>query len=74
MKKSDVTFEEAIKRLEAIVGELEAGELTLEQSLSKYEEGVSMAKACRVRLDDAETKLKELLDNGNLVDAEGVER
>ncbi|MBI4393823.1 MAG: exodeoxyribonuclease VII small subunit [Euryarchaeota archaeon] len=74
MKKSEVTFEEAIKRLEAIVDELEAGELTLEQSLSKYEEGVSMAKACRLRLDEAETRLKELLDNGDVVDAEGVER
>lgn len=55
------TFEEAMKALESIVGELEAGELALDESLAKYEAGVKMYRVCRKRLEGAEQKVKKLL-------------
>ena len=47
-------FEEAITRLEEIVGRLEKGEVPLEESIRLYEEGMKLGKNCRKMLDDAE--------------------
>ncbi len=60
-------FEAALERLEAIVHDLEDGELGLDQSLARYEEGVKYLKFCHQKLKDAEQKI-ELLTG---VDAEG---
>ena len=62
-------FEAALARLEEIVGELEHGELPLEQSLKLFEEGVKLARLCAVRLDEAERKVEQLLKDrsGKLV-------
>lgn len=57
MQQSDENFENSLKRLEEIVGELERGELPLEQSLSKYEEGIHRLKQCYRILDDVEKKI-----------------
>lgn len=53
-------FEEALKGLQAIVEEMEAGEMSLEQMLKRYEEGVRLSKVCQSRLDEAEAKLAQL--------------
>ncbi len=55
-----INFETAIRKLELIVEELEKGELPLEKSLKRYEEGVKLAKICQEHLDQAELKLKKL--------------
>jgi len=55
------TFEESSQRLEAIVKEMEKGELPLEQSLKLFEEGIALSGACKKELDEAEGKIEILL-------------
>ena len=55
------TFEQAIEKLEAIVTELEQGDLTLEQTIKKFEEGMELSKFCTEKLNQAEQKLKILV-------------
>jgi len=55
------TFEQAIERLESIVERLEAGELTLEESINVYEEGVKLAGFCAGKLDEAEHRVEILV-------------
>ena len=57
----ETTFEEAMQALETVVGELEAGELTLDESLAKYEAGVKMYRVCHKLLEGAEQKVQKLL-------------
>ena len=54
-------FEEALKRLTAIVERLESGELSLEQSLSLFEEGTRFSRTSQAQLDSAEKRVEELL-------------
>jgi exodeoxyribonuclease VII small subunit len=54
------TFEQSLRRLEAIVEQLERGDVTLDQSLQMYEEGIALAKTCADKLTQAELKLKKL--------------
>ncbi len=63
-KKTDLSFEEALARLQQIVGGLENGSVPLEESLSLFEEGVGLVKLCNERLDRAEQKVKILLQKG----------
>ena len=58
---SKKTFESAMKRLEEIVEKLEQGDLSLEESLTIFEEGMELSKFCAGKLNDAETKLKSLV-------------
>lgn len=58
------TFEQAIKRLEEIVAELEEGNLPLEESLKIYEEGVELTKFCFTKLNETEDKIKTLVKTG----------
>jgi exodeoxyribonuclease VII small subunit len=60
-------FEKKLGRLEDIVEKMETGELTLEDSLKLFEEGVKLSRECNVQLNDAEQKVKILLG----VDADG---
>ena len=55
------TFEQAIEKLEAIVDDLEQGDLTLEETLKKFEEGMELSKFCTDKLNQAEQKLKKLV-------------
>ena len=59
--KNEASFEESIKNLADIVKRLEEGELTLEQSLQAFEQGVALARAAQARLDAAEARVDELL-------------
>lgn len=62
------TFEEAILKLEAHVRTLEQGELTLDESLEIFEEGMKLAKFCTQKLNEAEQKIEILLEkNGELL-------
>jgi exodeoxyribonuclease VII small subunit len=55
-------FEEALERLETIVEELEAGSLTLEESLARYEEGVRLSRRLSASLDEAEKRIERLVE------------
>ena len=59
--KQEQTFEEAVTRLEEIVGQLEDGEIPLENSLTLFEEGVKLSRFCRTKLDEAEKRISLLL-------------
>ena len=66
-KKEDLNFEESIKKLEEIAQELEKGDLDLDSSVNKFEEGMKLSKKCNSLLEDAEKRITILLnDNGNL--------
>jgi exodeoxyribonuclease VII small subunit len=56
-------FEKALSRLEMIVSDLEAGELSLDDSLRIFEEGVKLSKTCLKMLDDAERKVEILVQD-----------
>lgn len=53
-------FEKALADLEKIVEALEGGELTLDESLKKYEDGVKLTRACQAKLQEAEKKIEIL--------------
>lgn len=65
----DAPFEEIIARLESVVKELESGELSLEDSLLAFETGVKLSRAGAARLDAAEARVEELLENHKLTGA-----
>ena len=56
-------FEQALEKLEAIVETMESGELTLEETLARFEEGTKLAKVCQTKLADAELKVSQLEKN-----------
>jgi len=62
------TFEQAMKKLEQIVQELEFGDQPLEKTLKRFEEGVKLSKFCSEKLDETEKKVTILLQDqkGNL--------
>ncbi len=62
-------FEKKLTRLETIVEKMEAGELSLEDSLKLFEEGVKLSRECNTQLNDAEQKVKILMG----FDANGAE-
>ena len=60
-KPGERNFEAALKELEQIVEQLEAGDLPLEQSLELFEQGVRLSRDCQKRLDEAERRVEILL-------------
>lgn len=62
-------FEDALSRLEEIVHKLEGGDLTLEDSLKAFEEGIKLSRLCSQKLEAAQKKIEALLrdQQGNLV-------
>ena len=65
---AEMKFEDALKRLEKIVEDLEGGSLSLDESLEKYEEGIRLSKACAKKLEVARKKVEILLksEDGSL--------
>ena len=59
-KKKENNFESSLARLEEISGQLESGDVGLEDSIRLYEEGIGLAKICYSTLKDAELKVTEL--------------
>jgi len=57
----EMGFGDALAEVERIVQQLEAGQLDLEQSLQRYERGVSLLRACRGKLADAQQKVTMLI-------------
>ena len=61
-------FEESLEKLEEIVRRMEAGEMTLEESLKAFEEGIKLARLCSKKLDEADRRVEVLLrEEGELV-------
>ena len=64
-----IKYEEAADRLEDITTRLEKGDLTLEDALTLFEEGINLAKTCSKLLDEAEGKIRVLVKDiyGNTI-------
>ena len=70
-------FEEALEKLSALVEQMESGDLSLEESLKIFEEGIKLSKDCQNALSDAEKKVQALLleeDKTNTLDSESPEK
>ena len=65
-----VSFEETMSKLEEIAEELEKGDLNLEESVSKFEEGMKLSKECSNLLEDAEKRITILIKDGDEVQEE----
>jgi exodeoxyribonuclease VII small subunit len=61
---AEMKFEEALKKLEKIVEELESGRCSLDDSLKKYEEGVKLSRFCHKTLQSAQKKIQILTKKG----------
>jgi exodeoxyribonuclease VII small subunit len=57
-----LTFEQAIKELTAIVGKIEQGEITLQDSLQQYERGMALIKHCKKILQEAEKRIEKVAE------------
>ena len=75
MKTEDTKhFEDALKQLEEVVAKLEKGELSLEDSLKLYEQGIALSRLCHAKLEEAEGKIELLLKDARgdvATDAQG---
>jgi exodeoxyribonuclease VII small subunit len=63
------TFETALARLEQITEELEDGELSLDKSLKKFDEGIQLARFCNDQLSQARAKVELLLEKDGKIEA-----
>lgn len=61
-KKERPNFEEALKRLEEIVDELEDDSISLKRSIQLYEEGIELSKFCTSTLEEAELRIKKVAE------------
>jgi exodeoxyribonuclease VII small subunit len=58
---SELSYEDAFLRLEEAVALLESGELTIDEMIAKFEEGIALVTHCRRRLDTAQTRVSILV-------------
>lgn len=64
-KTAKPDFENALQQLERLVEEMESGELTLEQSMQRFEQGIKLTRTCQKTLAGAEQKIRMLIqENG----------
>ena len=63
--EENLNFEESMQKLETIANELEKGNLSLDESVNKFEEGMKLSKKCNDFLESAENKITILINNGN---------
>jgi exodeoxyribonuclease VII small subunit len=60
-KKKNINLEKSLTDLEALVEELESGDLPLEKAMKKFEDGIKLTRACQAALKEAEQKVEILL-------------
>jgi len=69
MAKKTPNFEKALSDLETLVEDMEQGNLSLEESLKRFEKGIALSTECQLALQNAELKIKELVEkNGKLIE------
>jgi exodeoxyribonuclease VII small subunit len=69
-KDAPLSFETGLQQLEAIVKEMEGGELPLERALELFERGMKLSDACRKQLEEAETRVEILMKRAGEVHPE----
>lgn len=60
--ESSISFEEAMDKLEQIVGELESGDVPLEKAIELFQEGMALSHLCGQKLEQVERKIETLLE------------
>ncbi|WP_273832943.1 MULTISPECIES: exodeoxyribonuclease VII small subunit [Bacillaceae] len=66
-KNENVTFEEAMEKLEQIVGALEEGNVPLEKAISLFQEGMNLSNVCHEKLQSVEGKMDQIVEeNGEI--------
>ena len=71
--EKNISFEEQIKKKKKIVNELEKGELSLDESVAKFEEGIKLSKECNKVLEEAEKKITILVNQNGEVEEENFD-
>ncbi len=71
-KDTDLSFEDALSRLEEIIHRMEAGDSPLESLVKNYQSGVKLLKICRSKIERAEMKIKEVTDQDGKPTAEDL--
>lgn len=66
-------FEDCLQRLEVIVNELEKGDVSLDQALQLFDEGVTLSNSCRKELEEAEGKVEILVKRNGKLQPESFE-
>ena len=64
-KVKEISFEDSLKKLEEIVEELEKGELSLDEALKLYEEGMEFSDKCMEKLNESKQKVEKITQEGN---------
>lgn len=72
-KFETLSFEDAFKKLEQIADRLENGDITLDESMDVFEEGMALIKICNARLEKAESRLKKLIKDEDGFQLEFIE-
>ncbi len=67
--EKSLDFEQAMERLESLVNQMENGNLSIEQSLQSFEEGIRLTRQCQKILEDAEQKVKVLTEENGVITA-----
>lgn len=62
-KNTPVSFEHSLKQLESLVKKMDSGELSLQESLLAFEEGIGLIRQCQTSLQNAEQKVQMLIEN-----------
>jgi exodeoxyribonuclease VII small subunit len=63
-EKEQLSFEEAMQKLEEIVGRLENGDVPLETAIELFQEGMTLSRLCGSKLEQVESRIQMLVDNG----------
>lgn len=71
--KKSYPFEQSLEKLEKLVEQMEEGDLTLEESLKTFEEGIRLTRECQQALSSAEQKVKLLIEENGQINASDFE-
>ena len=69
-KKKTIDFEQSLNTLEGLVNRMEQGDMTLEESLQAFENGIALTRECQARLAAAELRVNKLIENQGVISLE----
>jgi len=69
MKTDNISFEEAMEKLENIVSKLEEGEVPLEKAINYYQDGMKLSKICSDKLENAQEKMTQIMNEQGEINA-----